>query len=341
MIDPHVHFRDWEQSEKETVAHGLYVASKAGFTHVFDMPNCSPPLTDGDTVMKRLELSHNPSYHIYAGLTSDPVQIENVVSAYNCFHPRVVGLKLFAGQSTGNMGVTEKSEQLTVFRTLESLGYTGVVAVHCEKQSLMQPELYISGRFDTHSLARPAEAEYESVKDILSAASDSGFVGTVHIAHASCGKTVEYVKEFRNKGLSVTMGVTPHHALFTTEDARNHSQFLKMNPPLRNESDRKAVFDSLLDGTASWIESDHAPHTLEDKEKGASGIPGFSGMLFLIEALRKAGCSETHLQDLLCNNAANVFGISVTDRDRVIPVYSEKLIEEIQSEYPTSPIYNL
>ncbi len=311
MIDPHVHLRDWNQAEKETVAYGLSVAKSCGFTHVFDMPNTNPALTDRETILKRFELSkgiEGITYHLWAGLTAEPKQIAEVVAAYRELYPRVVGLKLFLGQSTGNMGICDYETQLAVFRTLKALDYRGVVAVHAEKESLLHPERYIAGRFETHSLARPPEAEIESVKDVISIAQQVGFDGTLHIAHVSTRGAIEEIVKAR-QAMRITMGVTPHHALFTTQDAADHDRYLKMNPPLRGEEDRAAVFTSLLDGTATWIESDHAPHTREQKENGASGIPGFENMLFLIEALKKAGISETRLQELTCQNAAKLFNL--------------------------------
>lgn len=311
MIDPHVHLRDWKQAEKETVAHGLSVAKKCGFTHVFDMPNTNPPLTDRKTIQKRFELAEGIegiTYHLWAGITADPKQIAEVVSVYRELYPRVVGLKMFFGQSTGNMGICDYETQLAVFRTLKELNYRGVVAIHAEKESLLQPERYIQGRFETHSLARPPEAEIESVRDAIAIVEQSGFEGTLHIAHVSTKGAIEEIVRARET-MRVTMGVTPHHALFTVQDAADHDRYLKMNPPLRGEEDRKAVFASLLDGTATWMESDHAPHTRQQKESGASGIPGFENMLLLIEALKKAGISETRLRELTYRNAAELFGL--------------------------------
>lgn len=311
MIDPHVHLRDWKQAEKETVAHGLSVAKSCGFTHVFDMPNTNPPLTDRKTIQKRFELAEGIegiTYHLWAGITADPKQIAEVVSVYRELYPRVVGLKMFFGQSTGNMGICDYETQLAVFRTLKELNYRGVVAIHAEKESLLQPERYIQGRFETHSLARPPEAEIESVRDAIAIVEQSGFEGTLHIAHVSTKGAIEEIVRARET-MRVTMGVTPHHALFTVQDAADHDRYLKMNPPLRGEEDRKAVFASLLDGTVTWMESDHAPHTRQQKESGASGIPGFENMLLLIEALKKAGISETRLRELTYRNAAELFGL--------------------------------
>lgn len=308
MIDPHVHLRDWNQAEKETVAHGLATAKECGFTHVFDMPNTDPPLTSRETILKRFELAKGITgieYHIWAGLTADPDQIREMTEVYRELHPRVVGLKLFLGQSTGNMGVIRYDDQKLVLKTLTDLDYRGTVAVHAEKESCMHPEKYVKGQFETHSEARPPEAEIESVKDILKIAEETGFQGNIHIAHISTAGAIEVVRQARMHQ-RVTMGVTPHHALFTVEDAKDHDRYLKMNPPLREESDRKAVFTALMDGTADWIESDHAPHTLAQKQACASGIPGFYNMLLLIDALKSAGISDSRLKDLTYNNCAKL-----------------------------------
>lgn len=309
MIDPHVHLRDWNQKEKETVAHGLSEAKRHGFTHVFDMPNTDPPLVDRQTVEKRFLLAEGIDgigYHVWMGLTPDPAQIAEAVSAYYALRPKVVGLKMFLGHSTGNMGICDYDTQLSVFRELTARRYDGTVAVHAEKESLMRPELFVPGAFETHSLARPPESEIASVRDALNIIRETGFAGTLHIAHISTAGAVALVKQAQSEGLRVRFGVTPHHALFTSEDAKDHSRFLKMNPPLRSESDRAAVYATLFDGSAAWIESDHAPHTLAQKEAGASGIPGFDNMLLLIDRLKRDGMNEKRLRELTYGNAAKL-----------------------------------
>ncbi len=103
MIDPHVHLRDWEQREKETVAHGLMVALRAGLDGVFEMPNTAPPLISRGTIEERLQLADEVRkglpgeiFHgLYGGITPDVDQIHEVVIAHGELFPRVVGLKLF------------------------------------------------------------------------------------------------------------------------------------------------------------------------------------------------------------------------------------------------------
>ena len=340
MIDPHVHLRDWNQKEKESVLHGLSVAAAAGFSDVFDMPNTSPACTDRDTVLERLALGGEAaektgvSYHLYGGITNDEEQIRNMVSLHSELFPLVVGLKLFAGHSTGNMGIIGVESQRKVFRILAEEHYSGVLAVHAEKEELIRGELYRPGEFGTHSDARPAEAETESVRDLINLAVETGFEGTLHICHVSAAATITLVKESRDM-LRITMGATPHHALLTRSDAVCHDRYLKMNPPLRTEDDRKAVFEALLDGTVDWAESDHAPHTLEDKEKGASGIPGLPGMLLLLHRLREAGADEDRLKAVFGGNAVRAFGLE--ERDIILPSDPYGLYLKLRDEYPFDP----
>lgn len=345
MIDIHVHLRDWNQSNKETVEHGLITAYKAGINRVFDMPNTNPPITSRDRVLERLALASNilksrfkgkkMAYSVYMGLTGDVKQIEEAVSVYYELFPMVCGFKLFLGQSTGNMALVTKEEQLEVFKTLSSLGYDGVVAVHAEKESLLDSSKYEEGKFETHSDARPAKAESESIKDALECVKISDFKGRLHIAHISTKESLSIVMDAKENGFKVSCGATPHHALFCKEAAKDHSLYLKMNPPLRDEEDRLAIFNGLLDGSVDLVESDHAPHTLEDKEKGASGIPGFSGMLLLLKALRDSGASEEHLKSLFGEKALLLFNM---DKEEILlPDDICKRLDSIKDEYPFDP----
>ena len=337
MTDPHVHFRDWNQSPKETVYHGMLTGALAGFDVFFDMPNTDPAVTTRETVLRRLELGadaerklesqgHEVHYHLYCGITPDPTQIAEMVTAYRDFFPRVCGLKMFASQSTGNMGITAEDSQAMIYRTLAELGYTGVLAVHCEKEALFNLSA------SRHSDRRPPESEAQSVRDQISFAESACFRGTLHIAHISTKGALDEVRAARQRGkIKITCGATPHHILLGREA---ESQILKMNPPLRPEEDRLAVWNALFDGTVNWIESDHAPHTLEDKKNGASGIPGFEGMLRVICALRVAVMPEKRLAELLCTNALKAFGIN--EKTTLVPDITEKMLSAAHNAYPFS-----
>lgn len=323
MIDPHVHLRDWSQSAKETLVHGMSVGVQAGIGTFFDMPNTDPPLTDMKTVERRLADGRaaarivaessgvEPAYHVYGGLTADPKQVRDMASIVRNLFPATVGLKMFAGHSTGNMGLVTEEVQRQVYRTLAESGYRGVLAVHCEKESLLKTDVWSVAEPVSHSVARPPYAEIESVRDQLRFATEEGFAGTLHICHISTGGALDLVSKARTDGgpFRVTCGATAHHALLSTTAYAVSGNLVKMNPPLREEEDRFRIFSALLDGTVDWVESDHAPHTIADKQRGASGIPGFGGTLRLIAALRKAGCSDGRLFDLFGRNVARTFGL--------------------------------
>ena len=337
MTDAHVHFRDWNQSNKETIPHGMLTGAKAGFDVFFDMPNCNPPLTDRETIEARIrkgieaeqaikEQGFNVHYHTYAGVTADKAQLIEVIKAYNDLFPRVCGLKMFASQSTGNMGITEEDQQREIYRTLTEENYRGVIAVHCEKESLFKVQE------TSHSRKRPAVSEEQSVKDQIRFAEKAGFKGTLHIAHISTCGALNAVREARERNIiRITCGATPHHILLNNQA---ETDIIKMNPPLRNESDRNAIWNSLFDGTIDWVESDHAPHTLEDKKNGASGLPGFEGMLQTIRKLREAEMPEERLSELFCTNALRAFGIQ--EQSSPIPQITERMIRDTHDAYPFS-----
>lgn len=337
MTDPHVHFRDWNQSNKETVLHGMLTGAKAGFDVFFDMPNCNPALTDRTTIEKRINLGNEAvkalgeqgfdvHYHIYCGITEDTDQIREMVRAFRDLFPAVCGMKMFASQSTGNMGIIGEDKQRKTYRTLAEENYIGVIAVHCEKESLFRPEE------TKHSRKRPPVSEEQSVRDQIRFAEEADFKGTLHIAHISTEGALNAVREARKRNvIRITCGATPHHILLNDT---KETDIVKMNPPLRDEADRKAIWNALFDGTIDWIESDHAPHTLEDKRNGASGLPGFEGMLLAIRKLRDGGMSEQRLEELLCTNALKAFGIN--EKSKAVPVVTDEMIREAGSAYPFS-----
>lgn len=310
LVDPHVHLRDWKQAHKETIAHALAVARHLGIGALFEMPNTDPPLTTREMVLRRIALADgaraamgvdDPPFHgLYAGLTGDPEQVRGAAALREEFFPRVVGCKLYAGHSTGRMGVVTVAEQLQVWRTLAAAGYRGVVAVHAEREDLLRPDLRDATDPLTHSAARPPLAEIASVQAQIALAEATGFRGTLHICHVSTPEALEIIRRERS-GLPfrLTAGVTPHHLLLDTEYAAKahppegrgvpapRGTGFTVNPPLREQTLRQRLWEMVLAGAADWIESDHAPHTWEEKIGGAAGLPGLPGFRRLAGELTK------------------------------------------------------
>jgi dihydroorotase len=324
MIDPHVHCRDWDQSHKETIRHALAIAEKTGLSGIFDMPNTSPVIVTRELIERRLadadKVKSSVFYGLYAGLTSAPDQIREVVRAWGEFFPRVVGLKMFAGHSVGNLGIVRGEEQRRVYRTLVEEGYDGVLVVHCEKESLLRPDLWDPKNPKSHSHARPNESEVESVRDQIRFASESGFEGTLHIAHVSVPASVEWVDyALEVSDLRVTCGLTPHHCLLNYEEIPEGEEGLlyKVNPPLRNANSQRRMLELLKEGRINWIETDHAPHTLGEKLTSPfmSGFPGLAFYVHFVNLLRDKGFGENRIRALTHENICNTFGIDLPERD--------------------------
>ena len=327
MIDPHVHLRDWNQKSKETLRHGLSVAWRAGLDGVFEMPNTDPPLISREAILRRIQDADAalaslavPLFHgLYAGLTADERQIEGVVRAWQELFPRVVGLKMFAGHSTGLMGIVERDAQALVYRTLAKLGYTGVLAVHCEKQALLRSAEWDPGRPVSHARARPPAAEVASVDDQRELAAAAGFAGTLHVCHISTPWALDLLrgKHAAEPPFRVTCGLTPHHALLDAGMMESSAgAHLLVNPPLRPLPLPSLMLRRLLDGEIDWIETDHAPHTLRDKtESFASGIPGLPFYPRFIKLI--AGrTSRARLDEITHNAICEAFSIRIANTRR-------------------------
>jgi dihydroorotase len=343
MIDPHVHLRDWSQAARETLRHGLGVAYRAGLDGVFEMPNTDPPLTSRETILRRIDdadaavhgLGIRIFHGIYAGVTAVPRQIEEAVRAWKELFPRVVGLKMFAGQSTGNMGIGSVDEQALVYRTLAALGYTGVLAVHCEKEALMKQDAWDPAQPASHARARPPAAEVASVDDQMRLAAAASFRGTLHVCHISTPWAVDLLRNTHGAAateLRLTCGLTPHHALLDAALMEEEDGLLlKVNPPLRPKPLPALMLRRLLDGAIDWIETDHAPHTRTDKTRGfASGIPGLPYYPRFVRMLRETGVEEKKLLELTHEAVCRQFGISIGRSGRSPD-------EDLASEYEFDP----
>lgn len=319
-IDPHVHCRDWKQAHKETIAHALKVAESVGVSAIFDMPNTNPIITSRELARERLELAKKANspvfYGLYMGLTSNPSQIKEAVNTYKEF-PEIVGLKLFAGHSVGDLAVIKEKQQRLVYNTLAELNYTGMLVVHCEKESFMYPELFNPKEPITHCYARPREAELESILDQIQHTILSKFEGNLHITHISVPESVELVQE--SKGLiRISCSTTPHHCLLDNSLMKNEGGILyKVNPPLRTKEDSSKILEYLRNGKIDYLETDHAPHTLEEKikEPFMSGLPVLPFIPFVIEQLRQRGFTEEKINEITYKRIIEMFRIKIEERE--------------------------
>jgi len=336
FIDPHVHLRDFNQSHKETILHGLIVARDSGVDAIFDMPNTDPPVLSKEIVKARIKLAQKANcpevfYGLYMGLTANPEQIKQAVEIYRKL-PQVVGFKLYAGHSVGALGLVSVKNQLTVYQTLTAEGYGGVLAVHCEKESEMLPSLWDPQNPESHNLARPPKAEVKSVRDQLMLVRKSGFSGKLHFVHLSVPESVELVSQAKEQDMDVSCAICPHHLIFNQKQLSDQGGIhWKMNPPLRQPSSRLTLLQHLHDGHIDWIETDHAPHTFAEKTEPPymSGIPGLAWWPLFAAYLHQHGFTPAQIDNLTFKHAAKRFQLPIEK--------SSRQLKDHRKDYPFDP----
>ncbi|MFC2103095.1 dihydroorotase [Bacteroidota bacterium] len=278
FFDMHVHFREPGREDKETVISGCDSASNGGFTGIACMPNTTPAIDSAETVGFIKKQAKNHLVDVYPVAAATLGRKGEVLSPMAELHQAgVVGFS--------DDGVAIKTA-LILRKVLEySQMYNLPVIEHCEDDSLADGDMNEGLNSTLLGLpAIPSIAEDLIVSRDIQMAEYTG--GKVHIAHISTKRSVEFVREAKNRGINVTAEVTPHHFTLTDDSIKTYNPNYKMNPPLRTQDDINAIIEGLKDGTIDCIASDHAPHTLEEKEEefqyAPNGILGLETQVGLV-----------------------------------------------------------
>ncbi len=305
VIDGHVHFREPGQSEKEDWEHGSAAAVVGGVTTVLDMPNNQPPiLTVADLAAKRDLVAGRSyvNYGFYIGYNGR--NLEEVNAATN-----VPGVKFYAADSTGDMGVTDGVDEL--FAHANKL-----IVVHSEDGWVIKENFdqLTAGLNEAelvpalHSKIRSVEAAAMMTRKVCDLAKQ--FQARLHVAHLSTAAEVAILDEYPD----VSCEVAPHHLLFCIDDYEKYGSRIRMNPPVRSSEDVFALWKGIQNGQIDIIATDHAPHTLAEKEavfaKVPSGVPGVEMMLpIMLNAVSDEAISILKLVEMCCERPAEIFGI--------------------------------
>ena len=253
MGDVHIHAREdvtERECHKETFATASAAALHGGVVHVADMPNnpAAPVDVVSYAAKERLVAARGlpVAFTLYAGIGPGTRPLT-----------RSVPYKAYMGPSVGDLYFTSLDD---LDRTLAN--YRGrAVSFHCEDPVLL--DLHRSAA--THEARRPPECELSATRFALAMIEKYELQGK--LCHYSVGEGLPLIHAARQRGLAVTAEVTPHHVYFDTDQiTANNRLWMQMNPPLRAPSDREALLAALRDGTADYLATDHAPHTLAEKE---------------------------------------------------------------------------
>ncbi len=260
MGDIHIHARDdvsEQQIYKEDFRTAAAAAVHGGVVHVADMPN--NPAAPIDDESYRGKQRHLASRNV-------PIQITLYAGIGPGTRPLSfpVPYKAYMGHSVGDLFFTSLQQ---IDETLAH--YRGCnVSFHCEDPELLDAHANAS----THEQRRPPECEVSATRFALAMIEKHNLRGK--LCHYSVGEGLPLIRAARERGLSVTCEVTPHHLYFDETDITPANRgWMQMNPPLRSVSDRKAMLEALREGTLDYLATDHAPHTREENEQGISGQP--------------------------------------------------------------------
>ncbi len=265
-IDDQVHFREPGLTYKADIRSESIAAAAGGVTSFMDMPNVKPPTVTGERLEEKFARAAETSvtnYSFYLGATND-----NLDEIRRIDPTRVCGLKLFMGSSTGNMLVNDDAALRAVFAESPVL-----VATHCEDEATVRAgmEKYAALYGDKltaamHPLIRSAEACYRSSARAVELATRYG--ADLHVLHLSTARELDLFDADKPLGEKrITNEVCVHHLWFSDSDYARKGNFIKWNPAVKTEADRDALRQGVVNGKVDMVATDHAPHTLEEKQR--------------------------------------------------------------------------
>jgi dihydroorotase len=335
LVDLHTHLREPGREDAETVETGCRAAARGGYTAVCAMANTDPAADTAGVVEQVFRLGRE------AGLAD--VQPVGAVTA---------GLR---GERLAELGAMATSAaRVRVFsddgqcvadprlmrRALEYVkGFDGVIAQHAEEPRLTVGAQLHEGEVATRlGLAGwPAVAEEAIIaRDVLLAA----HVGSrLHVCHVSTAGSVEILRQARARGVQVTAEVTPHHLLLTDAAASAYDPVFKVNPPLRTGPDLAALRQAVVDGVVDAIATDHAPHTVEDKEcEWAYARPGMLGLeTALSVALAVFGADWDLIAERMSRAPARIAGLAGHGRDPAVGVPANLTLVDPAARWTVEP----
>lgn len=314
LIDDQVHFREPGLTHKACIRTESRAAVAGGITSFIEMPNTNPQTTTLEELDRKFAIAAKDAlanYSFMFGGTND-----NYEEIKKLDVTQVAGLKLFLGSSTGNMLVDNEDVLRKIFSSTDL-----VISVHCEDEPTIRKNLaeHIEEYGDDipiekHPVIRSHDACYRSSSRAIALAKETG--ARLHVFHLSTAKETDlFDNSIPLAEKKITAEVCTHHLWFTSEDYAEKGTFIKWNPAVKNADDREALWAALNDDRIDVLATDHAPHTLEEKQnpytKAPSGGPLVQhALLALLTAVKKGKITIEKLVEKACHNPAILFQIS-------------------------------
>jgi len=311
LIDVHVHLRDEGKAYKEDFYSGTAAAAVGGITTVFDMPNNNPVTMSVETLRNRIGVAERKilvNVGFYSEFPRDNSEIEAI------FREGAAGFKLYMAEQVGGVDINSDQAIAEAFKVAGSLEI--LTATHAEdEQTLKRNEDKFKniGRNDINAFlkAHSEDVEVKAIERLLKLAKQTDM--HLHFCHVSTEAGMRTIIEAKKSGLPITCEVTPHHLFLSTEDMRRVGTFAVTMPPLRDRRDVDGLWEAVKNGWVDVIGSDHAPHTLKEKEAESVwevkvGIPGLETTLpLLLTEVNRGRISVGDLVRLMSEKPAEIF----------------------------------
>jgi dihydroorotase len=310
LVDMHVHLREPGREDKETVASGSRAAVRGGYTTVACMPNTEPAIDNPKAVKLVRDIAKRDALCSVA-----------IVGAITRARAGKKLADIAAMKSAGAMALSDDGSSVEdknlMVEAMKSAKAAGMLVIsHCEDVKLsaggMINKGFTSTKMGLKGISRASE--YEMVRRDIELAEKCG--GRIHIAHVSCGESVDIIRKAKKRGVKVTAETAPHYFTLTEECCVTYDTNTKMNPPLRSKEDVEAIKKGLSDGTIDAIATDHAPHTDAEKDVEFDFAPfGIIGLetalsLALVELVEKKALSWSALVEKMSLNPAKILGLA-------------------------------
>jgi dihydroorotase len=311
LIDAHVHLRDEKKAYKETFYTGAAAAAVGGFTTVLDMPNNEPLTASAQTLRNRTQLAQRRvivNVGFFATFPEDPEEIGAIATE------GAVGFKLFMAEQVGGLNLDDDTAIETALK--ETTAHHVPVAVHAEDKALLKKaidELKLAKRDDLNAFlkAHDPKIEHAAIEHLLRL--NTKPKAQLHVCHVSTKESLEAITQARKKGDPVTCEVTPHHLLLSSAEYSQLGNRAVTMPPLRSREHVEALWKGVAEGIVDTVGSDHAPHTLEEKEGRSiwdtkAGVPGLETTLpLMLTMVHKNRLQLPQLLKLLAEKPAEIF----------------------------------
>ncbi|WP_088324261.1 dihydroorotase [Polaribacter tangerinus] len=313
FIDDQVHFREPGLTHKATIATESKAAVAGGITTFIEMPNTVPQATTQQLLEEKFKIAAKDSYANYSfmfGGTND-----NLEELLKTDPKKVAGIKLFLGSSTGNMLVDNQEVLEKIFSSTKM-----IISVHCEDEATIREN---TAKFKEkygenipikyHPIIRSEEACYISSSKAIELAKKTG--ARLHVFHLSTAKETQL---FRNdiplEEKQITAEVCIHHLWFNDRDYDTKGTHIKWNPAVKTEQDRLGLWEALLDDRIDVLATDHAPHTLAEKNNNYLNAPSGGplvqhAVIALLEKVKEGVISIEKLVEKMSHNPAKLFQI--------------------------------